>query len=216
MTTSEGSVLVVDDMIESAELLVDILVNAGYSVQSAENGKQAIALVETNPPELVLLDIHMPVMNGFEVFRWMKARDESRNIPVIFLSAYMETEVRVEGLKMGAVDYISKPCSREELLARVRVHMELYRMRIRLEQQNTELKSVNAQLQQALDNVKTLRGLIPICANCKKIRDDKGYWQGVDKYIGEHTEARLSHGICPDCFRELYPEIPPNDESAGN
>jgi DNA-binding response OmpR family regulator len=215
MTIYKGKLLVVDDMIESAEMLADMLIKEGYSVQSAENGKQAIDLVEANPFELVLLDIHMPVMNGFEVFRWMKARDESRNIPVIFLSAYMEAEVRVEGLKMGAVDYISKPCSREELLARVRVHMELYRMRIRLEQQNTELKSVNAQLQQALDNVKTLRGLIPICANCKKIRDDKGYWQGVDKYIGEHTEARLSHGICPDCFKELYPEIPPNDGSAG-
>ena len=114
---------------------------------------------------------------------------------------------RLEGLRMGAVDYICKPCQHEELLARVRTHLELARMRSRLEQQNTMLKSVNAELEEALSNVKELRGLFPICANCKKIRDDEGYWQVVEQYIGEHSKAQFSHSICPDCVKILYPQI---------
>jgi PAS domain S-box-containing protein len=69
------------------------------------------------------------------------------------------------------------------------------------------LEEERRRLQQALDEVRTLRGIVPICANCKKIRDDKGFWNQVEKYISDHTEARFSHGICPDCAKELYPEL---------
>ena len=68
-----------------------------------------------------------------------------------------------------------------------------------------ERERLIAELQGALDNVKTLRGLIPICAKCKKIRDDEGYWHEVEVYVRDHTEAQFTHGLCPDCFRELYP-----------
>ena len=85
----------------------------------------ALLPIEAHLPDLVLLDIHMPVMNGFEVFKWMRARQESQDIAVIFLSACMESDVRVNGLKMGTVDYITKPCACEEVLARVRIRMEL-------------------------------------------------------------------------------------------
>ena len=70
-----------------------------------------------------------------------------------------------------------------------------------------ELEEERSRLQQALDDVRTLRGIVPICANCKKIRDDQGYWNQVEKYISDHTEAKFSHGICPDCMKELYPEL---------
>lgn len=213
MITSGGTILVVDDMPETVELLKDILEKEGYQVYSSENGKLAIESIEAHLPDLVLLDIHMPVMNGFEVFKWMRARQESQDIAVIFLSAYMESDVRVNGLKMGAVDYITKPCACEEVLARVRIHMELRHSRSMLQNRNETLRLINIQLQQALDNVKVLRGLIPICANCKKIRGDEGYWEAVDQYISEHSEAKFSHGICPDCIKSLYPQFAKSEDS---
>lgn len=103
---------------------------------------------------MILLDIRMPGMDGFEVLRRLKAREESRDIPVIFLSAVIEVEQRVEGLKLGAVDFISKPFQREELLARVRTHLELFQLRARLERQAAELRRANEQLQVEIDERK--------------------------------------------------------------
>jgi hypothetical protein len=76
-----------------------------------------------------------------------------------------------------------------------------------LQNQNDELVSINCELQRALDSIKILRGLVPICASCKNVRDDKGYWQAVEGYIAEHSEAKFSHGICPDCMNKLYPQF---------
>jgi hypothetical protein len=69
-----------------------------------------------------------------------------------------------------------------------------------------ELQQKTVELQEALDHVKLLKGMLPICASCKKIRDDKGYWQGVEEYISSHSEAQFSHGLCPDCMKKLYPD----------
>jgi CheY-like chemotaxis protein len=202
-----GTILVVDDMPEVLELLTDILAEEGYLVHTALNGKLALASVAASTPELILLDVAMPEMDGFEVLRQLKSIDKYRHIPIMFLTACIDTQSLLEGFKMGAVDYISKPCLREELLARVSTQMELARMRSHLEQQNTDLRMINTQLQETLSSVKILRGLIPICANCKKIRDDAGYWQAVEQYIMEHSEALFSHGICPDCMNILYPQL---------
>jgi PleD family two-component response regulator len=146
----------------------------------------------------------------------------------MFISATRESAERVEGLRLGAVDFITKPFQREELLARVQTHLELRRLRVRLEQQADGLRQVNEQLQtelaerkrteverdqlirdlqSALANVKSLSGLLPICAGCKKIRDDKGYWSQVESYVQKHSEAKFSHGMCPDCLKKWYPEL---------
>jgi CheY-like chemotaxis protein len=212
--TREGTILVVDDMPEVSELLTDMLTEEGYQVHGAHNGKMAMDSVAANTPDLILLDVAMPEMDGFEVLRQLKTTDKYRHIPVMFLTACIDTQSLLEGFKLGAVDYIPKPCLHEELLARVRTHLELARMRSRLEQQNVDLRQINTLLQEALSSVKILRGLIPICANCKKIRDDEGYWQAVEKYIGEHSEAQFSHGICPECIKKLYPEFEDSNEEA--
>jgi putative two-component system response regulator len=130
---SEGTILVVEDTLASLKLITDILVAEGYQVRPADSGDLALASVEAMPPELILLDIIMPGMDGFEVLRRLKAKDETCDIPVIILSSITEVEQRVEGLNLGAVDFISKPYQPDELLARVRTHMELYRLRVRLE-----------------------------------------------------------------------------------
>jgi signal transduction histidine kinase len=132
--SDKGAILVVDDTHASLKLLTDLLKAEGYAVHPADSGELALASVAANPPDLILLDIRMPGMDGFEVFRRLKARQESCQIPVIFISALTEMEQRVEGLKLGALDFISKPFQREELLARVQTHMELSQLRTRLEQ----------------------------------------------------------------------------------
>jgi diguanylate cyclase (GGDEF)-like protein/PAS domain S-box-containing protein len=142
----QGDILVVDDTDLILQLITNILMLEGYRVRTADNGEEALALVEAGPPELILLDIRMPGMGGFEVLRELKGREESRDIPVIFLSGITEVEQVVEGLKLGALDFISKPFQRDELLARVRNHMELFRLRARLERQAADLRKANEQL----------------------------------------------------------------------
>jgi signal transduction histidine kinase len=134
----KGTILVIDDTHASLKLLTDLLTAEGYEVRPADSGALALASVTANPPALILLDILMPDMDGFEVFRRLKAHPEHRHIPVIFISALTETEQRVEGLKLGAVDFISKPFQREELLARVKLHLELSQLRTGLEQMVAE------------------------------------------------------------------------------
>jgi len=129
----EGTIMVVEDTQASLKLITDILVAEGYQVRPADSGELALASIEAMPPELILLDIIMPGRDGFEVLRRLKAREETRDIPVIILSAITETAQRVEGLNLGAVDFVSKPYQADELLARVRIQMELFRLRVRLE-----------------------------------------------------------------------------------
>jgi DNA-binding response OmpR family regulator len=224
----KGIILVVDDTPVNLKLLVATLTADGYHVLAADSGELALASVAACLPELILLDIRMPGLNGFEVCRRLREKDESRDIPVVFISASEESTERVEGLRLGAVDFINKPFHREELLARVQTHLELRRLRVRLEQQADSLRQANEQLQsditarkrteaerdqliqnlrEALANVKSLSGLLPICASCKKIRDDKGYWNQVETYIQKNSAAKFSHGMCPDCLKKWYPEL---------
>jgi PAS domain S-box-containing protein/putative nucleotidyltransferase with HDIG domain len=129
MTTDKGKILVVDDTPAALKLLTDLLIEQGYEVRSAISGELALRSASSNPPDLVLLDIRMPVMDGYEVNRRLKAQPETRDIPVIFVSAASETEEKVRGFEMGAVDFVTKPYQREELLARVRTHFELAYLR---------------------------------------------------------------------------------------
>jgi diguanylate cyclase (GGDEF)-like protein/PAS domain S-box-containing protein len=139
---NKGTILIVDDAPSSIKLLTYFLKAEGYTVHPADSGVLALASVAANPPDLILLDIRMPGMDGFEVLRRLKARPESQHIPVIIISADTEMEQQVAGLKLGAVDFISKPYQREELLARVQTHLELGQLRDRLEQNEERLRSL--------------------------------------------------------------------------
>lgn len=127
-----GYILAIDDTPASLRLLTDILKAEGYEVRSAISGELALHAAATQPPELILLDVSMPGMDGFEVCQRLKAREQTRDIPVIFVSAMSEMVEKLKGFELGAVDYVTKPYQREELLARVRTHLELHRLRHRL------------------------------------------------------------------------------------
>ncbi len=155
MVDHSGTILVVDDEPGSLALLTSILKDAGYEVRPADSGELALESVRAKAPELILLDIRMPGMGGYEACRRLKARQESRGIPLIFISAANEFEERLEGLRLGAVDFVSKPFRSEELLARVHTHLELGRLRTQLEkrvaERTAELRVANEQLKRELD-----------------------------------------------------------------
>ncbi len=127
-------ILAVDDTPASLKLLTEILTVEGYDVRPAINGELAVQAAKLDPPDLVLLDINMPGMDGFEVCARIKAMEKTRNVPVVFVSAVFDVEEKIKGFKQGAVDYITKPFHREELLARVHNHIELNKLRHHLEE----------------------------------------------------------------------------------
>ena len=201
-------ILMVDDVPKNLQVLGNILNKEGYKISAALNGEQALKILKNAKPDLILLDVMMPGLSGFDVIKEIQKNEELIEIPVIFLTAKTEKEDVIHGIELGAVDYVTKPFNSTELLARVKNHIELKLSKDRL-------KKMNIELQTALDQVKTLKGLVPICANCKKIRDDDGFWQEVEHYVSAHTEADFSHGICPNCMQELYPEVYDQMKKAG-
>ena len=198
-STTTHSILIVDDVPANLELLAELLRKQGYEPRPVPDGKLALVAAKAYPPDLILLDINMPEMNGFEVCEQLKADEALKHIPVLFLTAFTETTDKVKAFSMGAVDYITKPFQTEEVCARVETHLRLRGLQ-------RELSNSIDELQKALKDIHTLRGIIPICASCKKIRIDKVSWQQVEQYVSEHSEAKFSHGVCPDCMLRLYPD----------
>lgn len=163
--TGKGKILAVDDTPESLKLLTDLLKAEGYEVRSAISGQLALNAARINPPDLVLLDIRMPDMDGYEVCRRLKARAETQDIPVIFLSALSETSDKLQSFEIGAVDYVTKPYQRQELLARVHTHLELSRLRHHLEdvveERTAELIASEEKLRSSLlDSVTALASIV--------------------------------------------------------
>lgn len=210
----EHNLLIIDDISENIQLLGHVLAKENYSVSFATDGQQALDMVPENEFDLILLDIMMPYMDGYEVCRRLKKMPGKSHIPVIFLTAKTEAVDIVKGFEVGAVDYVTKPFNAPELLARVRTHIELKNARDTIETRNRELARnnetlarTNTALAEALDKIKVLEGILPICSFCNKIRDDAGSWNRLEHYIMERSSAKFSHGICPACMQRHYPDL---------
>lgn len=200
-------ILIVDDISKNIQMIANILKAEGYQMAFAQNGQSALEHAESVSFDLILLDIMMPGMDGYEICVKLKKDIRTRDIPVIFLTARTDTESILKGFETGAVDYVTKPFNSAELLARVRTHLELKRARDIQDTLITEKETLILKLEKALEEIKTLRGFIPICCSCKKIRNDEDYWEQIEVYIQKHTNAVFSHGLCPDCAQKLYPEL---------
>lgn len=221
MMSDSPTIMVVEDDRDSLRLLSSLLKQSGYRVRTIPDGSLVMPSVHLAPPDLILLDIIMPDPDGYAVCRQLKAEAGTREIPIIFLSAKHEVMDKVRAFSMGGVDYITKPFEEAEVLARVHTHLLLTRTQRHLQDVNTALfqeieqrKKAEAkqerlicELKAALTEVKTLTGLLPICARCKKIRDSQDYWHQVESYISARTNVDFSHSICPECARILYPEL---------
>lgn len=176
MVNDTPLILVVDDNSQNIQFLGSLLMGQAYELGVAQNGVEALKFMEERLPDLILLDIMMPEMDGLQLCSILKSKNELSHIPVIFLTAKSETDDIVKGFEVGGVDYITKPFIAAELLARVKTHLE----------------------------ITYLRDLIPICAHCKKIRDEEGLWNRLEVYFQKHTNSRFSHGICEECAEKLY------------
>ena len=195
-------ILIAEDDAVSRHLLEATLQKWGYEVIATADGLEALEVLrQPDGPSLAILDWMMPGMDGAEVC--LKAREQAadRLLYIILLTAKGRKEDIVEGLTAGADDYVIKPFDRAELKARMNAGERVLRLQ-------AELAVRVKELELALTNVKLLQGLLPICCYCKRIRDDQNYWQQVDTYVADHSEAVFTHGICPECRdRVVKPEL---------
>jgi sigma-B regulation protein RsbU (phosphoserine phosphatase) len=193
--------LVADDDRVTAEILSRTLKRWEFDVTVARAGGEAWNYLHAaTAPTLAILDWMMPEMDGPEVCRRVRRDLPLANMYLVLLTARESPADLVTGLDAGADDYITKPFDAEELRARVQVGVRVLTLQERLAERVTELQA-------ALANVKQLRGLLPICSYCKRIRGDDQYWQQLEGYIAEHSDAQFSHGICPACYAVVSAEL---------
>lgn len=193
--------LVADDDRVTAEILSRTLKRWEFDVTVVNDGAAGWEhLRATTVPTLAVLDWMMPQMDGPEVCRRVRRDLPLANMYLVLLTAREGRGDLVSGLDAGADDYVIKPFDAEELRARVQVGVRVLTLQERLAERVEELQA-------ALSNVKQLRGLLPICSYCKRIRGDDQYWQQLEGYIAEHSDAQFSHGICPPCFAVVSAEL---------
>lgn len=193
-------ILIAEDDYTSRLMLQVILDKWKYNVVTAADGHEAWKVLQQNePPQIAILDWEMPGMDGLEVCCKTRALDRQNPIYIIMLTGRNTTKDIVHGLDSGADDYITKPFDENELRARVRVAERM----VTIQQ---SLTGTVEELRQALDHVDTLQGILPICMHCHGIRSDDEAWHKLEKYIENHTMARFSHSICPDCVTKFYPD----------
>ncbi len=198
-------VLVAEDDFMVSKSITQTLNDIGYEqVGLASNGEEAVEMTRSLQPDVVLMDIKMPKFDGLQAARQIQ---ENSPTPLVILTAYDSKELVKEASESGVGAFLIKPPEAFEIERAVTIAMARHNDLMELRRMNKELQIRKQELEKSLAEIKTLRGILPICANCKKIRDDKGYWNQIEKYIHEHFEAEFSHGICPDCMKKLYPDF---------
>ncbi|ALG69451.1 response regulator [Beggiatoa leptomitoformis] len=163
----KGSLLIVDDLMDNIKLLMHFLAEEGFKVLIARDGEQGIRTAQYAKPDLILLDVMMPGMDGFEACRHLKNEEETKDIPIIFMSALTDTIDKVKGFQSGAADYITKPFQHDEVLARVNTHLNIVRLQQQLQKRNMELQAFATTVAHDLKN--PLSGIIGLI----DILDDK-------------------------------------------
>lgn len=198
------SVLYVEDEPLTRAVFVRILERKVSILYQAENGEEGLELFKMHRPDIVISDVRMPIMDGIEMSRRIKSLEG--NSKIIITTAHSDASILLSSIDAGIDKYILKPVDVEILFSALENCAKTIILERKIQEQAREKDELIAKLQDALDNIKRLSGLLPICSSCKKIRDDKGYWNQIERYIAEHSEAEFSHGICPECVRKLYPQ----------
>jgi DNA-binding response OmpR family regulator len=189
-----------DDRITLKFVMACLGKDPAYEVVASEHGQKALEMIKGDPPDILVTDWMMPDLDGLELCRMVRSLDYKNYIYIILLTARTDHDDIVKGLEAGADDYMVKPFDQGELLARVRAGA-------RVVAAQRALTETNEELQKALAQIKTLKGLLPICMDCKKVRDDKDYWQDIQDYISQATDTEFSHGLCPTCMQKRMAEL---------
>lgn len=214
-------ILIIDDDIMSIDLMKSIFIENGYkniykNIYSTTSAKEGMDYAQNNAPDLIILDIVMPDISGFDFCASLRKKKATTHIPVIMVSgAGLEADRTIQKtFEVGTTDFITKPIRSVEFLARVRAALNLKQAHDKMVTElnkrlaiEKEQKKLIRKLQNAVEKINTLSGLLPICSACKKVRDDKGYWQQIETYVQDHSPAEFSHSICPECAEKHYPDF---------
>ena len=239
----ETKILIAEDSATQSELLKYMLEEQGFSVATARDGVEALEYLNRNAPAMVVTDVMMPEMDGYELCKRIKTAENREPIPVLLLTKLSEPEDVIKGLECGADGFMTKPYSEENLVSRINYILSNAEVRkkavsetglevvyagkkhlitsTRIQifdllistyesavQKTKELEKSLRELKSAHETIRTLKGLIPICAWCKKVVDDKGSWQQIELYVRDHSEADFTHGLCPECRAKTFPQFP--------
>ena len=215
-------ILLVDDELIEAELFRGLL-EAEQDLEFHYCPRAAEAIQQANKiqPTVIMQDLSMPGDHGLSMISRFRANADTKDTPVVVFSGQEDSKTKSLAFGLGANDYIVKSVDRIELLARLRYHSRAYwNLRQRDEafqalrdserqlwESNASLLDANRQLTGALSQVKQLTGLLPMCATCRRVRDDQNYWSELSAYIAEHTDLRLTHGVCEDCLEQQAVEM---------
>ena len=202
-------VLIAEDDWLIAQEIRELVQSADYTVVGeAGDGRQAVEMAKylagtPMRPDVILMDIRMPDMDGIEAARQI---NDCCPTPIVVLTAFDTQELVEKASAAGVGAYLTKPPTLSELERGVMIAMARFADMVELRRLNAELDRRNRELEKAMAEVKTLSGLLPICASCKKIRDQDGVWQDVAVYVRDHTQADFTHSLCPECLGKLYPQ----------
>jgi len=231
-------ILIIDDDQHIRMTLSGILKIKGYETFTATKGSDGLEKIKEYQMNMVIIDLNLPDMSGLDVLSRMKELNPL--LEAVILTGNASIDSAIDATNKGAFSYLLKPYDMDQVLLHIRRAIEKQRAQETIAKDHRELEKMNAQLieinrelekevlerrkaedekeklivelKESLAKIKTLNGLLPICSWCKKIRNDAGYWQQLESYIGQHSGAEFSHGICPDCLREKYPEYYMNED----
>lgn len=215
--TFKMNVLLVDDQPMVAEAVRKAVAGtADLEFHYCADPLAAAATASLLHPTVILQDLVMPQKDGLSLVREYRAQLATADTPIIMLSSREEAQLKSDAFAAGANDYVVKLPDQLELLARLRYHSQVYWNQVhrdeafaalranqhRLLDKNAALIRTHEELTEALDKIKKLQGLLPICCVCKKIRNDQNYWQSIEGYMQEHAGMTLAQGLCPDCLQK--------------
>ncbi len=192
-TDRSNRILLAEDDEDSRRMLGYWLQGWGFEVETVGDGLAAAEIMAGDaPPPLAIVDWMMPGMDGIELCRRIRQQPDRHYTYVILLTAKSDKDELATGLGAGADDYVTKPCDMTELRARLKVGERMVSLERKLARQVISL-------QDALDQVRELKELLPICAWCKRVRTDEDYWQSIEEYLHDQAGTDFTHGICPHC-----------------
>jgi DNA-binding response OmpR family regulator len=196
------SVLLIEDNPGDARLIREMLAEARgmcFDLECADRLSTGLERLAEGDMDVLLIDLGLPDSQGLDSL--VRVQAQAPEVPIVVLSGLDDETLAVQAVEAGAQDYLVKGQVDSNPLARA-LRYAIERKRI-----EEERERLVRELEDALAEIRTLRGILPICSYCKKIRDDEGYWHQVEVYIRDRSEVEFSHGICPDCAKKLYPEI---------
>ena len=198
MDSKPLNIIIAEDDYIICQDIKRMLTQIGHHVISVVgNGRQAVEKTIALEPDLVVMDIKMPEFDGIEASRRIQ---QKRSTPIIILTSYDDDELAKKAAENGVSAFLVKSAKEKEFKRVIMIALARHDDLIRCMKLNNEL-------QEALEEIKTLRGILPICSYCKKVRDNEGYWKQVEEYISQRTEAEFSHGMCPECEKRIYEKM---------